>query len=141
MNPRLSRQSSPKARREKLGQTRSFRAAKPSVTALTMISTACMATSDQYPNPYQAIGIATRKVEIVKLKRGRSATFLTCMMRASNASQRTLNAPNGASQARTFRICVSSGICRSSAIRGAAYHIPTAVSTAMKRAEEKAVAT
>ena len=75
------------------------------------MSTACMATSDQYPNPYQAIGIATRNVEIVKLKRGRSATLLTCMMRASNASQRTLNAPNGVSHARTFRICVSSGIC------------------------------
>ena len=100
-----------------------------------------MATSDQYPNPYHASGIATRKVEIVKLKRGRIATFLTCMLRASNASQRTLNAPSGVSQAITFRICVSSGICRRSATAGAAYHIPTAATDAMKSAQKKAVAT
>jgi hypothetical protein len=141
VNPRLSRQSSLKARREKRGHTSSFRAAKPSIAALTTMSTPCMAMSDQYPNPYQASGIATRKFEIVKLKSGRIATLLTRMLRASSASDSTPNAPKGVNQARTFRICVSSGICKSSAIRGAATHIPAAARSATKRAQKNAVAT
>jgi hypothetical protein len=88
------------------------------------------------------VGSRRGKFEIVKLKSGRIATLLDlhACVRAS-ASQSTLNAPNGVSQAVTFRICVSSGICRSSAIRGAANHIPNVAKNAIVRAEKKAVAT
>ena len=115
--------------------------ARPSVTALTMMSAACMTDEQPVPNPYQAIGIATRKVEIVKLKRGRNATFLTSMLRARKHLAENAERSERRQPGEDLQACVSSGTRNSSAIRGAAYHIPTAASTAMTRAEKKAVAT